>query len=112
MTVPNVTNVQSQKQSKVKDSVESFIKYMILSKSNLHQAKMIQTGTSGEERNDLADDTNDAVDDIVAGLITVDPIFGLAPIREFLGCNHRTNLDPASSPSKKKQILISFFSGI
>ena len=44
---------------------------------------MIQTGTSGEERNDLADDTNDAVDDIVAGLITADPIFGLAPIREF-----------------------------
>ena len=44
---------------------------------------MIQTGTSGEERNDLADDTNDAVDDIVAGLITADPIFGLAPIRAF-----------------------------
>ena len=56
---------------------------MILSKSKLHPAKMIQTGTSGEERNDLADDTNDAVDDIVAGLITADPIFGLAPIREF-----------------------------
>ena len=103
MTVPNVTNVQSQKQSKVKDSVESFIKCMILSKSKLHPAKMIQTGTSGEERNDLADDTNDAVDDIVAGLITVDPIFGLAPIRAFLGCNHRTNLDPASSPSKKSK---------
>ena len=80
MTVPNV---QSQKQSKVKDSVESFIKYMILSKSNLHLAKMIQTRTSSEERNDLADDTNDAVDDIVAGLITADPIFGLAPIRVF-----------------------------
>ena len=56
---------------------------MILSKSNLHLAKMIQTRTSSEERNDLADDTNDAVDDIVAGLITADPIFGLAPIRVF-----------------------------
>ena len=63
--------------SKVKDSVESFIKCMILSKSKLHPAKMIQTGTSGEERNDLADDTNDAVDDIVARLITADPIFRL-----------------------------------
>ena len=44
---------------------------------------MIQTSSSGVERNDLADDTNDAVDDIVAGLITADPIFGLAPIRVF-----------------------------
>ena len=40
---------------------------------NIILATMIQT--CSEEQNDLADDTNDAVDDIVASLITADPIF-------------------------------------
>ena len=45
--------------------------------------KMIQSSvpTVSSEMT-LADDTNDAVDDIVAGLITTDPIFG--PRRLFL----------------------------
>ena len=65
-----------------------------------HLAKMIPS-SSGEERNDLADDTNDAVDDIVAGLITADPIFG-ASNQSILASNHQTNLDPVSSPLQKR----------
>ena len=66
-----------------------------------HLAKMIPT-SSGEERNDLADDTNDAVDDIVAGLITADPIFGASSNQSILAGNHQTNLDPVSFPLQKE----------
>ena len=75
----------------------------------IHTKKMIETSCS-EEQNDLADDTNDAVDDIVAGLITwPDPIFG-GSNQSILGCNHQTNLDPVSSPknSNKKMRMIKF----
>ena len=71
---------------------------------------MIETSCS-EEQNDLADDTNDAVDDIVAGLITCpDPIFG-GSNQSILGCNHQTNLDPVSSTknANKKKQNIKFF---
>ena len=74
---------------------------------NIILATMIQT--CSEEQNDLADDTNDAVDDIVASLITcADPIFG-ASNQSILGCNHQTNLDPVSSSknANKKMSMIS-----
>ena len=58
----------------------------------------MKTLHSSEEQNDLADDTNDAVDDIVAGLITGRPNFWNAD--NLWDADQATTLDLVNSTKK------------